>query len=143
METLRNTTGFFGPSLLSDITVVIQILFYLTLCFGVVAQLQGTLGKSQVNSHLKRAHRKGYLDNKTPGRGRAGHWVPDAPLPEKTLLPSPESVFDGGITGNRPEGRKVMAIQGESELPSGLPAHFRGSSHTSTTSPAEDDVYGV
>lgn len=40
MEALRNSTGFFGPSLLADITLVVQILFYLVLCAGVVAQLQ-------------------------------------------------------------------------------------------------------
>ncbi len=41
MEALRNTTGFFGPNLLADLTLVVQILFYLVLCTGVVAQLQG------------------------------------------------------------------------------------------------------
>ena len=43
METLRNAPGFFGPetSLLTDITLIVQILFYLVLCAGVVAQLQG------------------------------------------------------------------------------------------------------
>lgn len=40
MQSLRNTAGFFGPSLLADITLVIQILFYLSLCAGVVSQLQ-------------------------------------------------------------------------------------------------------
>lgn len=40
MEALGNSTGFFGPSLLADITLVVQILFYLILCAGVVAQLQ-------------------------------------------------------------------------------------------------------
>lgn len=41
MEALRDSAGFFGPSLFADITLVIQILFYLVLCAGVVAQLQG------------------------------------------------------------------------------------------------------
>ena len=41
MEALRNSAGFFGPNLLADITLVIQILFFLILCAGVVAQLQG------------------------------------------------------------------------------------------------------
>lgn len=41
MELLRNAPGFFGPSLLVDVTLVVQILFYLVLSTGVVAQLQG------------------------------------------------------------------------------------------------------
>ncbi len=40
MESLQNITGFFGPNLLADINLVVQILFYLVLCTGVVAQLQ-------------------------------------------------------------------------------------------------------
>jgi uncharacterized membrane protein YozB (DUF420 family) len=39
MESLRVAPGFFGPSLLADITLVVQILFYLILSGGVVAQL--------------------------------------------------------------------------------------------------------
>ncbi len=41
MELLRNTAGFFSPSLLVDITLVVQVVFYLALSAGVVAQLQG------------------------------------------------------------------------------------------------------
>lgn len=40
MEGLRNTPGFWGPSLLADITLIVEVLFYLSLCAGVVAQLQ-------------------------------------------------------------------------------------------------------
>ena len=40
MTVLRNSGGFFGSNLLADITLVVQILFYLVLCAGVVAQLQ-------------------------------------------------------------------------------------------------------
>lgn len=42
METLRAAPGFFGPNtnLLADITLIVQIMFYLILCAGVVAQLQ-------------------------------------------------------------------------------------------------------
>lgn len=41
MEMLASGSGFFSPYLLGDITLVVQILFYLTLSAGVVAQLQG------------------------------------------------------------------------------------------------------
>ena len=42
MESLRNTAGFLGTnaSLLADITLVIQVLFYITLCLGITAQLR-------------------------------------------------------------------------------------------------------
>ncbi|GAB4436436.1 MAG: hypothetical protein Kow0031_18170 [Anaerolineae bacterium] len=42
METLRAAPGLFGPntSLLTDITLIVQIVFYLMLSAGVVAQLQ-------------------------------------------------------------------------------------------------------
>lgn len=41
MENLRSAPGFFGPNLLADMTLVLQILFFLVLSAGVVAQLQG------------------------------------------------------------------------------------------------------
>lgn len=41
LENLRNTPGFFGPNLVADVTLVVQILFFLLLSAGVVAQLQG------------------------------------------------------------------------------------------------------
>jgi hypothetical protein len=42
METLSAAPGLFGPnaSLLTDVTLLVQIMFYLILCAGVVAQLQ-------------------------------------------------------------------------------------------------------
>jgi len=40
MELLQNASGFFGPSLVADVTLVVEILFFLVLCAGVVAQLQ-------------------------------------------------------------------------------------------------------
>ncbi len=50
METLSNSTGFFGPSLLADITLVTQILFFLILSAGVVAQL---LEKYKLHARLQ------------------------------------------------------------------------------------------
>jgi uncharacterized membrane protein YozB (DUF420 family) len=41
MELLRSANGFFGPSMMADITLVVQILFYFVLSAGVIAQLQG------------------------------------------------------------------------------------------------------
>ncbi len=40
METSASGNGFFSPYLLGDITLIVQILFYLVLSAGVVAQLQ-------------------------------------------------------------------------------------------------------
>lgn len=40
METSATGNGFFSPYLLGDITLIVQILFYLALSAGVVAQLQ-------------------------------------------------------------------------------------------------------
>lgn len=52
METLRAAPGLFGPntSLLTDVTLIVQILFYLILCAGVVAQLQN---KHKLHSTLQ------------------------------------------------------------------------------------------
>ncbi len=54
MEALRNADGFLGTgaSLLVDITLVVQILFYFTLCVGVVVQLSANRGKT----HLYKWH---------------------------------------------------------------------------------------
>jgi uncharacterized membrane protein YozB (DUF420 family) len=41
MEMFRGGPGFFGPNMVADVTLVVQILFYLVLSGGVVAQLQG------------------------------------------------------------------------------------------------------
>lgn len=90
----------------------------------VVTQLSGIVGKSQVNAHLKRADAKGYLHNLTPGRGRRGHWLPDAPLPEKTLLPAPEEVFSISSGGIGPESREVLESQLQMAVVSDLPARF-------------------
>jgi hypothetical protein len=94
---------------------------------AVVVHLNGVIAKSQVNAHLNRAARKGYLQNLTPGRGRRGHWVSDAPLPEKTLLPSADQVFSGGSTGNGPESREVRERQLQATVVSDLPAEIRES----------------
>jgi len=50
MELFSSASGFFGPSLLADITLIVEILFYLMLSAGVVAQL---LGKSKGHAWLQ------------------------------------------------------------------------------------------
>ena len=47
MQALRNASGFLGTnaSLLADITLVIQILFFIVLCIGVAVQLSANRGK--------------------------------------------------------------------------------------------------
>lgn len=42
METLKNASGFLGTGagLLADITLVVQVLFFIVICVGVVAQLK-------------------------------------------------------------------------------------------------------
>lgn len=47
MQALRNASGFLGTnaSLLADITLVIQILFFIVLCTGVAVQLNANRGK--------------------------------------------------------------------------------------------------
>ena len=50
MELFSSASGFFGPSLLADITLTAEIFFYLILSAGVVAQL---LGKFKIHAWLQ------------------------------------------------------------------------------------------
>ena len=50
MELFSSASGFFGPSLLADITLTVEILFYLILSAGAVAQL---LGKMKLHAWLQ------------------------------------------------------------------------------------------
>jgi hypothetical protein len=50
MEVFSSASGFFGPNLLADITLTVEILFYLILSAGVVAQL---LGKFKIHAWLQ------------------------------------------------------------------------------------------
>ncbi|WP_210325850.1 hypothetical protein, partial [Oricola nitratireducens] len=46
------------------------------------------------NSYIAISH--GYLENKTPGKGREAHLVlGDRPLPSGSVLPSPDTIFGG------------------------------------------------
>jgi hypothetical protein len=50
MELLNLANGFFGPRLLADVTLTVEILFYLILSAGVVAQL---LGRFKIHAWLQ------------------------------------------------------------------------------------------
>lgn len=53
MDVLRNANGFLGTNgnLLVDITLIVQILFFLVLCAGVVVQLMANRGKAPYQWH--------------------------------------------------------------------------------------------